>query len=297
MAAIAFSKIGSVIIEKICKDYISGFSIHEINKLRNISTSSVYRILKANNINTSRNNSNNRYRNKLLKYSINEDYFEFIDTQEKAYILGFLYADGNMHSKLRHVNLKLQERDKDILIKINTLIGSNKPIYFGKKVLASHRNNVKIVISNKKIYGDLLNKGLHPNKTFKLEFPYFLNSDLIPHFIRGYFDGDGCISIYDVYEKYNLKRVKLIKVYKKLKIEFSIMGTMSLCRSVQDIFKSIGVLGSISNDKRSDIRVVRFKVWRHIYIDKIYRYLYTDSVIHLNRKRKTFIRFINQISK
>ena len=74
-------------------------------------------------------------------YTINEDYFDIIDTEEKAYLLGFLYADGNHFTKKNRITIGLQEKDKHILEKFNELIGSNRPLFLRKKEnLKNHEN-------------------------------------------------------------------------------------------------------------------------------------------------------------
>ena len=61
-----------------------------------------------------------------------------------------------------------------------------------------------ITISNRKIVSDIMSHGCLPRKSFTCEFPLALSTHLIPSFLRGYFDGDGCITI----RKYNNKPYK-----------------------------------------------------------------------------------------
>mgnify|MGYP002625860766 CR=1 FL=1 len=49
-------------------------------------------------------------------------------------------------------------------------------------------------VSSPKMKVDLIRLGAIPNKSLILEFPKDIPNDLIRHFVRGYFDGDGCIS-------------------------------------------------------------------------------------------------------
>ena len=64
------------------------------------------------------------------KYEVNESFFDVIDTEEKAYFLGFLYADGYNNTDRNSVNLSLKETDKDILIRLNNLIQPDKPLQY-----------------------------------------------------------------------------------------------------------------------------------------------------------------------
>ena len=63
------------------------------------------------------------------KYNVNDNFFDNIDTEEKAYVLGFLFADGCIYKKRSQVYIKLNRKDKCILEKINTALCSNFPIF------------------------------------------------------------------------------------------------------------------------------------------------------------------------
>lgn len=130
------------------------------------------------------------------KYAKNKHVFDCIDTEEKAYWLGFLYADGNV-SKTNRIRLSLAEQDYSTLEKFSNFIYSKNRIkhYVQRKYL--HRQNLIYVdVGSKYMSEKLTNLGCTPNKTFLLTFPDWIDKNLINHFIRGYFDGDGCLSIY-----------------------------------------------------------------------------------------------------
>jgi len=140
-----------------------------------------------------------------MKYFKNENYFKKIDTEAKAYFLGLLYADGsniipkqkNKISSGRTIKLALQSIDKEILEIFSNEIEGNIPIKFEEKSLknSNHKNIAYINICSNNISKDLIKLGCVPNKHKKLQFPPFkiVPQELMPHFIRGYFDGDGCI--------------------------------------------------------------------------------------------------------
>jgi hypothetical protein len=122
------------------------------------------------------------------KYKLDEYFFEDINTQEKAYILGFIYADGCVSKRGYELIIKLNKKDRIILEEIKNILKSQQPIDDIDKI-----NQCSLRISSKKTCEYLLKWGVMPNKTFKIKFPEIDNS-MIRHFIRGYFDGDGCIS-------------------------------------------------------------------------------------------------------
>lgn len=127
------------------------------------------------------------------KYSVDDTYFSNIDDQNKAYILGLIYADGNVSDS--NFSISLQERDMHILDSIRVLMGSTNPLKYinQKKKSETFQNQYKLSIYNKKIVQDLNNYGVMKNKSLKIKFPKFLSDELFPHFLRGLFDGDGLL--------------------------------------------------------------------------------------------------------
>ena len=128
---------------------------------------------------------------KIKKY--NENYFEKIDSEDKAYFLGLICADGciinNQKTYRYQVVLKLHIKDIEIL---QTFI----KCIVGKMELWKHgqRDMVELKLSGKKMVNDLFNLGITENKTFFLKYPN-ISEYFERHFLRGYFDGDGCIRI------------------------------------------------------------------------------------------------------
>lgn len=177
-------------IPDIIKRYRDGDSLQKIGTDYHCDPNKISRLLKKNNIHILNNSECHRV------YSLNENYFDIIDTPNKAYILGLLYADGNRSGSSNTISICLQERDKDILDKINSEINSNCPL---KYIDYSHRtdqkrvNQWKLSIHNKHLAASLYNYGLIPCKEFKTTFPKQIDCSLWRHFIRGYMDGDGCI--------------------------------------------------------------------------------------------------------
>jgi hypothetical protein len=112
--------------------------------------------------------------------------FYNIDSSDKAYWLGFLYADGSVNWINRSMNISLI--DKDHLIKFQEFLGSDYNIRFIEK-----RNIYSLNISSIDLVKDLILHGCLTNKSRRLSYPP-IPSDLDGDFIRGYFDGDGCWS-------------------------------------------------------------------------------------------------------
>jgi hypothetical protein len=121
------------------------------------------------------------------KYHVNTHYFETINTEGKAYWLGFLYADGSVHSNKPVITLSLAKRDKDHLTKFKRHLNSGHPI---KPV----NGLMSVGIGSVSLKSDLIRLGVKPNKSTtgspcltKIPLP------LRQHFWRGVFDGDGWV--------------------------------------------------------------------------------------------------------
>lgn len=125
-----------------------------------------------------------------VKYWADVDFFETIDTPAKAYWLGWMYADGNVHKKGATAKISLKIVDKEILqLFSNYIYGCDRVDLDTKNEIATIR------ITRQKFKENLIKQGCPPDKCFLIRFPTFLSDKLISHFLRGYFDGDGCISI------------------------------------------------------------------------------------------------------
>ena len=123
----------------------------------------------------------------------NENYFEDINTSEKAYWIGFLCADGYVTTGNRW-GIELQNCDKSHIEKLlKSMEGNASP----KERAREGKDKTKTIIShsilfkNKKMYDDLVRNGVLPNKTYCLTFPNTLDRKFYPDFIRGFIDGDG----------------------------------------------------------------------------------------------------------
>lgn len=146
-----------------------------------------------------------RSNGKQCKYDVH--YFKSINTKEKAYFLGLLYADGSLcrsHKNSYSLQLALHYKDKYILEaflkEINADLTITEPSFqkqqrsINGKNYMFERSTCKISITNKTMGEELLEQGLVLNKTIDLaNFPK-LPTEFIPAFILGFYDGDGIAS-------------------------------------------------------------------------------------------------------
>lgn len=153
------------------------------------------------------------------KYSVNDNYFDEIDTEDKAYFLGLLYADGSINGN--NIRLSLQEKDLDIIKKLKKYIQYTGPIKYIKSKNPKWQNQYLLNITNQKLSNSLKKLGCIQNKSLTLEFPTKVPKKLIRHFVRGYMDGDGYFVRYIDKKKnsfkYNANMVSTIMFLDKIK--------------------------------------------------------------------------------
>lgn len=229
----------------------------------------------------------------MSKYKYNKDYFSKIDNPDKAYWFGFACADGYIgrfykNEKLKSMMLEfsLQARDKNQLIKFNEALESNISIRDRfSKINDKKYPTCRIAICSTKLCKDLIDLGCTPEKTFTLRFPDTskLPKEFRRDFLRGYFDGDGNISISEMAGKPH--------------IYCSFSGTENIITDLRDILIEEGVIRtrpSISRDKRS--KCVSFSIHGTDSVYEFLTYLYKDAHYYLDRKYeqyKTFYKDFN----
>lgn len=131
-----------------------------------------------------------------IKYQVNEDFFKKW-TNEMAYTLGYIYADGSLEdaSYLRGKYFKVTSVERKNIEKIRDWMNSKHTIIEIKPLLASRKTRYILRIGSHEIYNDLIKLGLYPNKSLTIKFPV-IPKKFFGDFIRGYFDGDGCVRIW-----------------------------------------------------------------------------------------------------
>lgn len=266
--------------EEIVSKYLTGkYSCRNLGIIYNVSHNMISRILKENSVKIISKTSN--------KFYFNEKYFDIIDTEYKAYFLGLLYADGCNFPPRNTINLVLQESDKHILEIFNEELCLKRPLSFrtfkNNKKFKNANNVYGLHIYNKYMSEQLSNLGCVQKKSLILEFP---STDIVPenlqrHFIRGYFDGDGCI--YVGKRKYNGK----YKVHEYDICTISILSTYNMCTSISNILQKlidVELVINIQPIKNSFLLTIGNKD-----VIKVLNLIYKNSTIYINRKYNKYI--------
>lgn len=221
-------------------------------------------------------------------YKVNEDYFSTIDTEDKAYWLGFLYADGNVHEdksrgyvKSINTDLALSYIDVGHLIKFNKSISSNYPIK--EKIVKLNDKEYKacrVTICNTNFSRNLIKNKCIPNKSLTLEFPdeTILHKSLIRHFVRGYFDGDGCVS-------HSTEQSKTPHYI------YGFVGTLNVINSIQDILNHEINATRVKISEKGNAYQCQWSGRGNCR--RFFEYIYKDSTVWLDRKYNKFIKIIN----
>ena len=171
--------------------HINGMLLKDVCNKYNISSATVYKYMKQHNIEYKNNHGR--------KNNFNEDYFESIDTEHKAYWLGFIYADGCVmntgsgNTKINRLQINISNKDIELLIAFCKDINYDETKIQTYEPKGTYSTNLmsRLSINSVKLCSDLAKWGVHPNKTGKLNKLPKLSKELMPHFIRGFFDGDG----------------------------------------------------------------------------------------------------------
>ena len=220
---------------------------------------------------------------KKKKYRVNQDFFEKIDTEEKAYWLGFLYADGCVRDFGNKVNVTigLGKKDESHLEKFRKSIGGDMPIAHYKDSLTGEYNP-KITVNCTKLGRDLIGHGCVPNKTYhKIRIPN-IDKCLIRHFIRGYLDGDGWISIVNEGKNNERDVVGIVSYYSDILEDF------------QKVLSDYGIYSTINKKKSGN--AYSLIIYRKDSIIKFLRLMYDNSTFYLDRKYEKSKLILNRSS-
>lgn len=256
--------------------YLKGYSLTKLSKIFKADRNSLSKKLKESGI---------IVENKQNKTKFNENIFDSIDTEEKAYWLGFIFADGYISKSNYRFEISLKGDDKEHLDKFNIFMQHDDPNLVKLQIVTLNNktySKCRWSVTNKHLWTVLNSYGCVPRKSLILNFPdmsIFKSEDLIRHFIRGYFDGDGCFT-------------QIMRKTKGLRPVLSFLGTNSFLNELSKILKLKNF--DISNLIYHPEKPSTYEL--DIHIKSVYDfldYLYKNSKIYLLRKYKKYCYFNN----
>ena len=199
----------------------------------------------------------------------NEDFFDVIDTEAKAYYLGWLMADGNtsVYNGQYSIKVGMSPDDREILDGFMEAIQStNKTLIKDNITKGKKHKCLYVSLTSRHMCESLFKLGVVPAKIGHESFPD-INESMKPHFLRGFFDGDGMASC-----KNNRKRTGFI-------------SSTEMLLAIQDV---LGIEQKILHPPHVKMENVNYF---HIGKKKskiLYNYIYKDATIWLKRKREVF---------
>lgn len=204
----------------------------------------------------------------------NHDYFEKIDTPNKAYIVGYLCADGSIREEVNKITFCINSKDRKVLEFIKeelemTNVVSDR-IVFDKRTNKEY-NQSSLQFSSLKMKQDLEKLGVSWFKSSYLEIPN-LPEEYMADFIRGYFDGDGYID-------------------GKGRLRCTVIGTLEFIKGWKQFFQQKGI--HWTGEYNVGEKQYRCCLNTNEQVIKFYEFLYADEGFHLERKYLSFRKAID----
>ena len=167
----------------------AGGNVQEIAADVGITTTSCYRIAKRNGLPPRPDYVTPR------RYEVNHSFFSSVDTEEKAYVLGLLTADGSVSEDRQTVSLQLKLSDKAHVVAVASLMGSTYPVHeceWFNKTHGKTQRAAKVAMRSPQLVKDLCSLGVIPRKSLVVQ-PWNGPEHLMRHYFRGLVDGDGWV--------------------------------------------------------------------------------------------------------
>lgn len=234
------------------------------------------------------------------KFDVDDNYFDNIDNQEKAYYFGLLYADGCNYEEENLVKIDLNEDDIEILEKFSKAIcytgdikhynSETQKMFTGSDKIYECKPLVRLSFRSMQLSKQLALKGCVSNKS---KYGIFPNSDVISdellrHFIRGYMDGNGGISFWIDNENTG---------HKKFSIHFC--GTSDIIQHLSDLFRDkFNCMPDVrSRYEDRDNNNLQMIIDGNRVVEKILDWLYCDASVYLNRKYEKYMILKEEIKR
>ena len=279
--AISINKVPEETQNKIINDYKNGKSLRQIEKDYGVARTTVSKFLTKIGV---KNTVGNHHRT----YYHNEDYFEVIDNEHKAYWLGFMFADGYISNNDNRYGedqfgISLAKEDIQTLYQFKQDINATNPIHEYER-----KNNIgqplcRIQLTSQKTVDDLINKGCIKQKSHILNPPKNISNELLPHFLRGFFDGDG--SIIKTKSKYNIKTDG-----------YSYSINITTTKDMAEWIQAYVEMGSVVKESRREYTWY-YSLGGHIQVINFYHLLYDNATIYMGRKYLRFQELLNKYNE
>lgn len=249
--------------KQLLKEYQNGASIPALMEKYNHTRPTIEKWIEVSPIDKRRDNR---------KYTLNEERFQSIETEEDAYWLGFLLADGYLNEDRGFLNLKLGLKDEDHLIKFKNYLNSTALIKSDKG--GSGQEIKSLVINSRTLCMNLKQQGVFQGKTLQEKPNLNIPKHLLKHYIRGIIDGDGCLT------------------HGVDKNQFGIVGTLEIVDFIRQYIND-----NIQNLEYKYIyehgKIKSLIIRDQTIIKKCYEHFYKDAHVYLDRKYQIAMNYLN----
>lgn len=257
----------------IIKSYLDGISQNQLAKNYNVSTGTIKRALIRNNIAIRTVQETN-----VSKFNINHNFFNINNqTPASAYILGLLASDGWVSREDNCVCIELQQSDRQILIDVNQVLGNERPIKDYTRT--NGFQNSKLYFFSKQIKSDLSLYDIVPNKTYyDTNFIKNVHPQFYPDFLRGFFDGDGCITSANNGIRWQLDGTSL-----------------ETFLSIYDYLRLNHIITVLEDTTDNTCTIPRYRLYTYSKekTNMIFNLMYyNDNILKLNRKYEHFLELL-----
>ena len=255
--------------QKLISEYIKQpITLASICKQFNVCSPTASKILKENNIPI-------YTKQQLCDPNLKIDYFSNVNSEVKAYLLGFLLADGCIHYskqyKTHRIIFELKKDDAYVVELFKRELNTNSCIVVDKRYNSEFHS---CAVTNDSIATDLINMGVSIGKVNR--YLPCIASELQPHLLRGLFDGDGCMTFSKAHLYGNSYRGKV-----------NIVGFEKIIDAVAHLYDIIGISNySIYQEKDNQLKYI--DVRRFTDVQLCYHYMYDKANYYLDRKKKKF---------
>jgi intein-encoded DNA endonuclease-like protein len=264
-------------IQNIIDYYASGTSAQDIAQQFNVDHKVILRRLRENGVSIRKSTMAASMKNR--NRGVCHNYFETIDSEKKAYFLGLITADGCIYvpkkiKSQKQLHIQLKNNDRYILEEFK------KELKLTGQTINEYLNCSKLCICSDKICNDLSKYGVLERKTYTLKFPENISHKLFRHYLRGFFDGDGCIHI---------------RKYRGFCISFTSSSLEYLEKMKKYLCKNYGI--------ESNRKIQNFDTYSVLYYGDLksfgglYDIFYTNSSIFFKRKKNKFERIKKCLKK
>ena len=213
---------------------------------------------------------------RISKHPINSKFFK-VWSSEMAYILGFITADGNLQQTKRGYHLHIACDDHDVIEKIRKSLQSNTPIR--QKWRINGKISYSLRFSDKTIFKDLLKLGITPRKSLVIK-PPLIPKKYVWDYIRGFFDGDGCVYI---------GKTPYPSKLHTLFYTGSVDMAKFLINTIKKLLKEYK--GNIMKKKDKNAYVLHFG---QKHSEVIFHYMYNNATVFMDRKYNIFLKGVTQ---